>query len=107
MTAGRARLVALLILTLILSATQCVTACTAESFRPTVPPCHQQHTSVSACVQDFELPVTHALPIHMAAVGFHRPTVEKTLAVLGAPLWETISASPPDLSLSASRILRI
>jgi hypothetical protein len=106
MVATRVHLVALLILALICCATQCVAARASDIAKPAAPPCHPQHASQAACSQDFELPVAHAMLVHVAALDFHAPALETPLLLVAAPVRKTIATSPPDPA-STTAILRI
>src|ERR1700733_3773044 len=98
----RVQLVALLIVTLIFSAVQCLASCAAESCSPAVPPCHQHstphHETSNACSHDFVLPLIHAVAIEPVSLVI---TIESSLVI------EVGVTSPPDRSLSSPRILRI
>src|SRR5579862_7328881 len=112
MRAPRAQLVALLILTLILGAVQCVASCTVESCNSSAPPCHQHsmpsHMVSSDCAHEFLLPDAHgSQPIHSATSAFVAPAVEIAHSFIGTESLTSQAFSPPDLSSVATSVLRI
>ena len=104
----RVHLVALLIVTLMFSAGQCVVTCAADGPHPVVPPCHQHKTPVhetsADCGHDFLLPDAHH---HMASSGLAQPIVENTLSFVVIVTSAALVFSPPNPSLTSSSILRI
>src|ERR1700678_621609 len=112
MRARRFQIVALLIVTLIFGAAQCIKTCTAQSCSSPEPPCHRHsapdHDTSASCVPDSLVPDTHGLSFaHVMTVGLVVPTVQS------APLFVVVDAlaapafSPPSPPVYSSTILRI
>jgi hypothetical protein len=112
MSASRVQLVALLIVTLLFGALQCVASCAVEDCSSAVPPCHQHHApsqeTSAACTHDFLLPNVQASPLdHIATIGFVALAVSNVRLLVVDEIVASPAFSPPSPYLSSSSILRI
>jgi hypothetical protein len=109
MTARRAHFGALLILTLIFSAVQCMASCASDDCSSALPPCHQHsHATSSACTQVFLVPDAHgSLLAHIATLAFVAPAIASADWFVVTGTSTAPAFSPPKLSLPALSILRI
>ncbi|MBV9768772.1 MAG: hypothetical protein JOZ32_04305 [Bryobacterales bacterium] len=107
---------ALLIATLIFSATECVASCANQGCNAAVPPCHQHeapaHETAPACPHDFVLPgaqtwsVAH-IPLIEPGIGLPLAAVASNLTLLVVKISISSALSPPDPILLSASILRI
>jgi hypothetical protein len=110
--AHRIQLVVLLIVALIVGATQCLASCAAEGSSSPAPPCHRQqtphHAIAPACGQDFLIPDAHRLPTgHATVVAFLPPVSQATYELMLAEPFISPAFSPPERFPSTPSILRI
>src|ERR1700733_3749243 len=115
MSVPRVQVMALLVMTLILGAVQCVASCAGDDCNSAAPPCHQSHhhpapshATSRACTQDFLLPDAPASPLmDIATIGFAAPIVPGAQLFKVTGIFTSPASSPPVPSLSSSSILRI